>query len=57
MVEKGTFKFEDYIDEQLQTYMVNLGKFFPKNICDEIWKTFIDYLKDNDEWHEEFFKC
>ena len=57
MVEKGTFKFEDYIDEQFQTYMVNLGKFFPKNICDEIWKTFIDYLKDNDEWHEEFFKC
>ena len=27
------------------------------HICDEIWKTFIDYLKDNDEWHEEFFKC
>ena len=20
-------------------------------------KTFIDYLKDNNEWHEEFFKC
>ena len=57
MVEEGTFKFEDYIDEQFQTYMVNLGKFFPKNICDEIWKTFIDYLKDNDEWNEEFFKC
>ena len=56
-VVEGTFKFEDYIDEQFQTYMVNLGKFFPKNIYDEIWKTFIDYLKDNNEWHEEFFKC
>lgn len=57
MIEEGTFGFKDYIDEQFQTYMVNLGKFFSKEVCDEIWKTFVDYLKSKDEWHEEYFKC
>lgn len=57
MMEENTFTFKDYIDEQFQTYMTNLGKFFSKEICDDIWSTFIDYLKDKNEWHEEFFKC
>lgn len=57
MVEENTFTFEDYIDEQFQTYMVNLGKFFPKNVCDSIWDYFVNYLKNKDDWNEDFFKC
>ena len=57
MMEENTFGFDDYIDGQFQTYMTNLEKFFSKETCDEIWNSFISYLKNKKEWNEEFFKC
>ena len=57
MMENGTFTFEDYLDEQFQTYMTNLAKFFGNKITDEIYNTFIEYLKSKNDWNEDFFKC
>ena len=57
MMEEGTFTFEDYLDEQFQTYMTNLAKFFGSEITDNLYYTFIEYLKSKNEWNEDFFKC
>lgn len=58
MIEKDLFCFEDYIDEQFQTYLTNLSKFFGNDIVNDIFNTFSDYLKAKDDWDEELFiKC
>ena len=57
MMEKGTFTFEDYIDEQFQTYMTNLAKFFGNKITNDVFHTFAEYLKAKDDWNEDWFKC
>ena len=57
MMEKGTFTFEDYLDEQFQTYMTNLDKFFGNKITNDVFHTFAEYLKAKNDWNEDFFKC
>lgn len=57
MMEKGTFTFEDYLDEQFQTYMTNLAKFFGNKITKDVFHTFAEYLKAKNDWNEDFFKC
>lgn len=57
MMEKGTFTFEDYLDEQFQTYMTNLSKFFGNKITNDVFHTFAEYLKAKDDWNEDFFVC
>lgn len=57
MMENGTFNFDDYLDEQFQTYMANLAKFFGNKITDDIFHTFAEYLKSKNDWNEDFFKC
>ena len=58
MMEKGSFTFEDYLDEQFQTYLTNLSKFFGNEITNEIFETFSNYLKNKGDWDEELFiKC
>ena len=55
MMEKGNFTIEDYMDSQFQTYMTNLSKFFGSKITNEIFDTFVNYLKLKGEWNEEYF--
>ena len=57
MMEKGAFTFEDYLDEQFQTYMTNLAKFFGDKITKDVFHTFVEYLKSKNDWNEDFFKC
>ena len=56
MMEEGTFTF-DYIDEQFQTYMTNLAKFFGNEITNNVFHTFAEYLKSKNDWNEDFFVC
>ncbi len=57
MMEEGTFNFQDYLDEQFQTYCTNLEKFFGKEITNDIFNTFSEYLKSKNDWDYELFKC
>ena len=57
MMEEGTFTFKDYLDEQFQTYMTNLSKFFGNKITNDVFHTFVEYLKAKDDWNEDFFVC
>lgn len=57
MMEEGTFTFKDYLDEQFQTYMTNLAKFFGNDITNDIFNTFVEYLKSKNDWNEDWFKC
>lgn len=57
MIEDGSFTFEDYLDEQFQTYMTNLAKFFGKDITNKIFDTFVNYLKSKNDRYEDYFKC
>lgn len=57
MMEEGTFTFEDYLDEQFQTYLTNLAKFFGNKITEDIYHTFSEYLKSKNDWNEDYFKC
>ena len=57
MMEEGTFSFEDYLDEQFQTYCTNLGKFFGNKVVNDIYHTFTEYLKSKNDWDEDLFKC
>ena len=57
MMENGTFTFEDYLDEQFQTYVTNLSKFFGNNVTNNIYHTFAEYLKSKNDWYEDWFTC
>lgn len=57
MMGEGTFTFDDYLDEQFQTYMTNLSKFFGNKITNDVFHTFAEYLKAKDDWDEDWFKC